>query len=156
MPRLKEIRNIFQNRQVSKHFTLTKANLQIVMNVIGKRIHRLAMKMCGFIQSTQISISMPLPILNKKSFLINFLHDQKMSFYLYLSVIWKSFKEWSPVILPRVQALEIILGFLRVTKQEIVLVFSSVCRKVFICVNVCFSLCIYLFSTLSVYLCLYL
>ena len=45
------------------------------MNVIGKRIHRLAMKMCDFIQSTQISISMPLPILNKKSFLINFLHD---------------------------------------------------------------------------------
>ena len=92
----------------------------------------------------------------KLSLLINFLHDQKMSFYLYLSVIWKSFKEWSPVILPRMQALEIILGFLRVTKQEIVLVFSSVCRKVFICVNVCFSLCIYLFSTLSVYLCLYL
>jgi hypothetical protein len=37
------------------------------MNVIGKRIHRLAMKMCGFIQSTQISISMPLPILDINS-----------------------------------------------------------------------------------------
>ena len=47
-------------------------------------------------------------------------------------------------------------GFLRVTKQEIVLVFSSVCRKVFICVSVCFSLCICIFSTLYVYLCLYL
>ena len=34
------------------------------MNVIGKRIHRLAMKMFGFIQSKQISISMPLPILD--------------------------------------------------------------------------------------------
>ena len=37
------------------------------MNVIGKRIHRLAMKMCGFIQSKQISISMPLLILDIKS-----------------------------------------------------------------------------------------
>jgi hypothetical protein len=34
------------------------------MNVNGKRIHRLAMKMGGFIKSMQISISIPLPILN--------------------------------------------------------------------------------------------